>query len=58
MLESWDIPPEIYDFIRNRSKTMNSEINKKYFIDLVKYILTGMEPICGSNAFFLFRYGT
>ena len=28
---------------------MNNEINKKYFIDLVKYILTGMELIHESS---------
>ena len=31
-LESRDIPQEIYDFIRNGSKTMNSEI--KFFFSL------------------------
>ena len=48
MLESRDIHLEIYDFIHNGRKTMNNEI-KIYFINLVKYILIGMELIRESS---------
>ena len=47
MLESRDILPEIYDFIHNGSKIMNNEII--FFIDLVKYVLTGIEMIRESS---------